>query len=256
MSRAIVQNLKFRKATGLDPAALSEFMEEQYLKSNRTKFTQKQTFSPSTIGYGHGTCARYWYMAFTGAEFVDKNDALGIANMSNGSSVHERLQKLFRESGILVDEEVEVKLSDPPVRGFIDIMIRWNGEVVPGEIKSARQEAFIYRQTTMKPSANHLIQLLIYLKATGKPEGFLYYENKNSQEFLVIPVQMNEKNEALLEDVFNWMREVYRNYESGGLPIRPFRKNNKICKACPLFEECWNGEPGTVDISPMEVPKI
>lgn len=260
MTKGIVQNLKFRKeAEGqFSPAALSAFMEEQYLKANRTKETQKYSFSPSSIGYGHGTCPRYWYLAFSGGTFVDKNDAQGIANMSNGTYAHERLQKLFRESGILVDEEIEVRLSDPPVRGFIDVMIRWEGEVLPGEIKTARSEVFTWRQTQMKPSGNHLLQLLIYLKATGKPRGFLYYENKNSQEFLILPIEMNEKNEKILEDALNWMREVYANWESDGdtLPKRPFQKRNKICQNCPLFDDCWNkNEDGTVLIPVMEVVK-
>lgn len=260
MTKSIVQNLKFRKQAdgSFDSAALSSFIEAEYLKSNRVKETKKYSFSPSSIGYGHGTCPRYWYLAFSGGTFVDTNDAQGIANMSNGTSAHERLQTLFRESGILVDEEVEVKLSDPPVRGFIDVLIRWEGEVIPGEIKTARSEVFTYRQTQMKPSGNHLLQLLIYLKATGKPRGFLYYENKNTQEFLIIPVEMNEKNQAILEEALDWMREVYANYESDDdtLPTRPFQKRNKICQNCPLLDDCWNKNgPGVVDLPVMVVPK-
>lgn len=258
MARDIIQNLKFRKATGtFDPAAFSAFLEAQYLKANRSGTRTKVTFAPSSIGGYNGTCPRYWYLAFGEHQFVDNNDALGIANMSNGTAAHARIEKLMLDSGIPVDCEVEMKMEDPPIRGYIDMMLEWEGEIVVGEFKTTRQEVFLIRQSTMKPSAQHLIQVLIYLKATGKRQGFLLYENKNTQEFLVIPVELNERNEAIIEEVFDWLRLVYNNFKEGELPKRPWSRKNKICKSCPLFDHCWNQQPeGTVDIAPMEVPKV
>lgn len=255
--KGIVQNLTFRKTSGtFDPAAFSTFLEDQYLKMNRSGKRTKQTFAPSSIGGYNGTCPRYWYLAFNEHEFTDNNDAQGIANMANGTAAHSRIEKLMNDSGIPVDVEVEMKYADPPIRGYIDMMLEWEGEVVVGEFKTARQEVFMIRQASMKPSTQHLIQILIYLKATGKKSGFLLYENKNTQEFLVIPVDMNEKHEAFLEEVFGWLRMVYKNFEEGELPQRPFTKRNKICKSCPLFDWCWNKQPeGTIELPVMEVPK-
>jgi CRISPR/Cas system-associated exonuclease Cas4 (RecB family) len=258
MSREIVQGLKFRKPAAFDGAAFSALVEKAYLDSRReSKHTQKVSFSPSSIGYGNGTCPRYWYLAFEGGHFEETTDALGVANMMNGTDAHTRLQKLFEQSGVLVATEVEVKLADPPIRGFIDALIRWEGEIVVGEIKTTRQEAFLFRQTSMKPAPNHLFQILIYMKGTGKSQGFLFYENKNTQEFLVIPVEMNERNEKILEDALEWLRTVRKAWEEDKtLPERPFRKNNKICKNCPVYELCWNQTgPGEVNIPVMEVPR-
>lgn len=257
MGREIIQNLTFRKGGSLDTAALAEFIEKQYLKSNRPEeVKQKKTFSPSSIGGYNGLCPRYWYLAFKGANFVDDNDAVGIAVMSNGTFTHDRIQALFAKSGLNVELEVEIKIEDPPVRGFVDLMMEWGDDIIVGEIKSTRQEIFMIRQSTMKPSAQHLIQVLLYLKATKKTKGFLMYENKNTQEFLIIPVEYSERNKQILNDVLDWLRKVYKNYEEGELPTRPFTKKNKICKGCPLFDECWSGEPGTVTIEPMEVPTV
>jgi CRISPR/Cas system-associated exonuclease Cas4 (RecB family) len=258
VARDIVQNLKFRKAkVSFDPAAFSAFLEQQYLKSNRFGTRTKQTFAPSSIGGYNGICPRYWYLAFNEHEFTDNNDALGIANMANGTAAHDRIEKLLVESGMPVDIEVEMKMVDPPIRGYIDMMLEVEGEVVIGEFKTTRQEVFMIRQASMKPSAQHLIQILIYLKATQKKSGFLLYENKNTQEFLVIPVHLDEKNEAIIEEVFEWLRMVYKNFEEGELPKRPFTKRNKTCKSCPIFDWCWNKQPeGTIDIPVMEVPKI
>ena len=257
MSRNIIANLKFKKNTHFNADDFSKFIEEQYLKSNRTRDMTKVTFSPSSVGGYNGLCPRYWYMAFKGANFVDKNDALGIANMSVGTASHDRIEKLMENSGIPVDIEVEIKMEDPPIRGYVDMMLEWDNNIVVGEYKTTRQEVFFIRQATMKPSAQHLIQVLIYLKATGKTSGFVFYENKNTQEFLIIPVELNAANEKIIEEVFDWLRMVYKNYQEGELPKRPVSRRNKICKGCALFEECWETQPeGTVEIPLMEVPKI
>lgn len=136
MGRNIVQGLKFNKVkdTEVDGNKLALALEEAYLMQRRpAKFTKKKTFSPSSIGYGNATCARYWYLAFDGAVFEDDNDALGIANMSYGTQAHTRIEKLFEDAGLLIDKEIEIKLSDPPIRGYMDVMIKWDGEEVPGK---------------------------------------------------------------------------------------------------------------------------
>lgn len=258
MSRNIIQNLKFRKITWFEADKLSALLEQGYLSKRRgTKPTKKETFSPSSIGYGHGTCPRYWYMVFNGCEAEDTTDALGVANMANGVAAHDRIQGVFEELEILIDKEVPIRLNDPPVFGYIDLLVRWDNEVVVGEIKTARQESFLFRQNSMKPSVNHLLQILLYMKATGKQQGFFYYENKNTQEFLIIPVQMDEKNEKIIEDSMEWLRAVRKNWETGELPKRPFGKRNKNCKNCPIFNECWNNYPeGTAELPAMEVPEV
>lgn len=260
MKREIIQGLKFRKQPeSFDANELSEILEAAYLKQRRpNKHTQKKTFSPSTIGYGHGTCPRYWFLAFTGGMFIDQVDALGIANMSNGTQAHERIEKLFDDSGIRLGNEIEITMDSPPIRGFADVEINWKGEEVIGEIKTTRQESFLVRQSTMKPTANHLFQILIYMKARNRKMGFLLYENKNSQEFLILPIEMNEQNEKIVNNALEWMRETYKAYTEGNVPNRPLQKRSKICKGCPFYDWCWSDDSpeGKIDIPVMEVPKI
>ena len=260
MGRNIVQGLKFNKVkdTEVDGNKLALALEEAYLMQRRpAKFTKKKTFSPSSIGYGNATCARYWYLAFDGAVFEDDNDALGIANMSYGTQAHTRIEKLFEDAGLLIDKEIEIKLSDPPIRGYMDVMIKWDGEEVPGEIKTTRGEMFAMRQASMKPPAYNLYQILIYMKATEKKNGFLLYENKNDQSFLVIPITMDEKNEKILQDAFDWLRTTRKAWEDQQLPNRPVpTKRNKICKSCPVRNTCWDTLPEGENIIPlMEVAK-
>lgn len=261
MKRDIIRNLQFKKEDpkGFSAEKLAELLEKAYLNQRRPdKDTTKTTFSPSSIGYGHGKCPRYWYLAFDGNMFIETTDAIGVANMSNGTFAHTRWQALFSETDILEQEELEITMENPPVRGFADVVINWEGESVIGEIKTSRQEAFEFRRTSMKPSANHLLQILIYMKATGKQTGFLLYENKNTQEFLVIPVRMTPKNAETLENALEWMRETRAAWESKSLPVRPVKRRDAVvCKQCPVYKVCWDETPeGTISIPLMAVEKV
>lgn len=264
MERELTKGRSYRKFA-FDPQKINDMVEAGYAAQAReTKVRKKESFAPSAIGYGSATCPRYWYMAFEGKYVFDesKTDNVGLANMGNGVEVHERLERLFEAAGTLVAANVEMKMTDPPVRGFIDALIRVDDEIVVGEFKSAKQEIFVIRENRMDTAPYHLYQILLYLKATGKKKGFVLYENKNDQSILVIPIEMNEENEKIINDALDWMRMVYKNWQDGpdgeNLPKRPGRwtQKNKNCKTCPLFDECWNNlGDGTVSLPPMEVVK-
>jgi CRISPR/Cas system-associated exonuclease Cas4 (RecB family) len=259
LARDIVKGLYFRQQpSAFDVSELSRVIENGYLLKRREPgMMKKTTFAPSTIGYSHGTCPRYWYLAFEGGSAIDDTDALGIANMAYGTQAHERLQNLMRDVGILIDDEIEVKMTSPPIRGFMDVLVKWKGERVVGEIKTTKQEIFLHRQATMKPTINHLLQILIYMRITNCQYGFMLYENKNTQEFLIIPVEMTERNSEILDNCLEWLRKTYANWEAQTLPTRPFTKKNKICKNCPFYKYCWESAPdGEVTLPAMELPKL
>ena len=262
--RELTKGRTFRKFP-FDPQKINDLVNAGYsAQARETKVRKKESFAPSSIGYGNATCPRYWYMAFEGKYVFDESntDNVGLANMSNGVEVHTRLDKVFEDSGALVASEVPMTMSDPPVRGFIDALVRVDDEIVVGEFKSAKQEIFVHRENTMSMAPYHKYQILLYLKATGKRWGFILYENKNDQSILVIPIEMDEENTKTIEDALEWMRTVYNNWVDGpdgkNLPMRPKRwtQRNKNCKGCPVFNDCWNNlGDGTVEIAPMEVVK-
>lgn len=255
MARDIVSNLKFKKSSGhFDINSFSKMLDDAYRDTKRQdQMMTKKSFSPSSFGYGNGNCPRYWYMAFSGAMFIDNNDAIAIANMSQGTQAHERLQKIIQKTGTLKHEEFEITNEYPPIRGFIDVILDWNDQEVIGEIKTAKQEIWDTKKAEMTPSQNHLLQLLAYMKLRNAKEGFLLYENKNTQEILIIPVLMNDKNKATIDGLFIWLQEVYDNFLDGDLPMRPYKKSSSPCKNCPIKKECWDGETGLVQISPYGV---
>ena len=261
MSREVIANLKFQKVENGDfnPYEFAKMVERAYVdEENSKQFKQKKTFSPSTIGYGFGNCARYWFIAFNGAEFEEKFDAMARANMDNGTAAHERIQKVFGKTGVLTATEVEIRYDDPPIRGFADVLIDWAGKEVVGEIKTAKDEVFALRQAEMKPSPNHLLQILTYMKIRNVAQGFLYYENKNDQTFLIIPVKVSERNKEIINELFEWLRTVYGAFEAGNLPERPFTKSQSACKYCPVKNVCWKemkNEVGDIEIPAYIPPK-
>lgn len=255
-----------------DTIAFGELLEEGSKKGGRkSKFTKKKSFAPSSFySYGNGVCPRYWYYAFHGAEFVYENTARQRANMDAGTASGERIAELVKKAGILNSAEFSIEHQDPPIFGYGDLAVTWQGEEMVGEVKTTTTEAWTTRQSTMKAPGYQLIQLLIYMRVLKKEKGFFLIENKNTHELLIIPVKMTEANAALVERVFEWMRMVKKNSDDGLLPTRPFTKKSFNCKSCPVQETCWAGytkavksrgvegadpSPGVVDLPILEVPK-
>lgn len=237
----------------IDTDALIEKINSGYTVKRVSKHTQKKTFAPSTIAYGHGECPRYWYIAFDGAEFEDNADAYGAANMTAGTKSHERIQDAMGNvEGFLVDSEFKVVSNDPPIFGFGDVMLNWDGKELLGEIKTMPSEGFEYRKAAGKPKLGHLVQLLIYMKILNKTEAVLIYENKNNHDLLVLPVQINDYYIKWVNQTFDWMRAVRKAWTDRTLPEKNYRSNSKICKTCPVRATCDLAGKGDIKLLSLE----
>lgn len=266
----LIKNNNFHALSkAFDVEGMEELLEEASKSTGRADgFTKKKSFAPSGIGYGSGTCPRYWYMAFHGANFKYDNTARQRANMDAGTAAGDRIAKLFKQAGILNAAEVKVIHEDPPIFGFMDLAVTWQGEDMIGEVKTTRDESFQMRASTMQAPGYQLIQLLIYMHVFKKEKGFFCIENKNTHEILIIPVKMTAERLALVEYVFDWMRTVKKASDEDQLPKRPFTPKSMQCKSCPVWDDCWSGytkqtakregsdpAPGVIDLPPLEVPK-
>ena len=230
-----------------------EKIQHGYIINRGPKHTQKKTFAPSTIAYGHGECARYWYLAFDGQTFEDNADAYGAANMTAGTKSHERIQSAMGNvPDFLIDSEFKITYSDPPIFGYGDVMLNWQGEPLLGEIKTMMNEGFEYRKAHMKPKTGHLIQLLIYMKILKKAKAVLIYENKNNHELLILPVEVNDHYRRWVDQAFDWMRTVRKAWVDRTLPKKNYRSNSKICKNCPIQKACASAEVGDIKINSLE----
>ncbi|QJD50835.1 CRISPR/Cas system associated [Streptomyces phage Bmoc] len=257
MSDGLLKIGRLGNKADFDIKKLVAVLEDAYVNSRpKERYSKKVSFSPSSLGYGAGTCPRYWYLAFEGGTFVDTFDGLSVANMANGTAAHARIEKLFGDAGVLDAAEKEITYQNPPIRGFVDVIVDFEGRKIVGEFKTTRQESYIHREANGTPIDYHKVQVLIYMRVLGIDDGFVLYENKNTQELFLVPIKMDDANAEYTDYIFQWMRDVRENWENQTLPTRPFTKKNKACKSCALFNVCWNESPdGDITIAPLEVKK-
>jgi len=220
---------------------LVEKINTGYTIKNEPKHQTKKTFAPSTLAYNHGECPRYWYLAFSGVTFEDNSDAFGVANRTNGTYGHKRIQDALINSGIakIFQEEdketgklkntTELKISNenPPIFGYGDGILNWNDEEVILEIKTVPNEGFEYRKN-------------------------IPYENKNNHALLPILIEVDDYYREYINNAFDWMKTVRASWMKNELPIKNYRSNSKICKGCPIQKACEEAGAGVVKIASLE----
>lgn len=271
MTKNLLKQIMLKPEDGpqiLDTQALIDKINSGYIAKRGPKHQVKKTFAPSTLVWSHGECARYWYLAFEGNVFESNDTPYGVANMTAGTKSHDRIQQAMLDADIAVayvDEEetkkegetvytTEFKVinNDPPIFGYGDAMIKWEGEEIVGEIKTMPSDAFEYFKTLGKPKLGHMMQLLLYMKILDKSKGVMIYENKNTHDLLAFPVQVNDKYIAWINNTFDWLRTVRQAWKDKTIPQKNYRSNSKICKGCPLKAACAVAEPGTIKIPALE----
>lgn len=253
----LFDNLAYKTSNNDWLPKIIEAVEEGYNAKRRPLgIMKKNSFSPSSIGYKHNRCPRLWAMKFAGKyEEQETTDLEGIARMDHGTQAGNRIQDALQESGVAKELEYEIKFSDPPIRGFADVMAEIDGEPVVIEVKTTRTEAFESRKHSMKGPAYQMYQVLLYMFIEGIDKGVLLYENTNDKRLLAVPVTMTEDNKAAVEKALNWMRTVWKAHLDGLMPARPWKKTSPNCADCPLFNECWgdNAPPEDIKIKSMAV---
>lgn len=254
---SIIKNLRMSRKI-IDIRGISKKIEAAYLaQADPPDFKTKTNFSASAIGYNSGRCARRWVMSFRGANFEATADAKGMALMASGHDSHERIQGILEKAGLLLEAEVVFDTENPRVRGFIDAFIEHNGEEILTEIKTTMSSSFVVRQNSNAPMYYHRYQILIYMWAKKKDKALFIYENRDTKELLLIPIEMNETNKQILDEALDWMREVEQAFNDGQLPTRGGKTpDSVICQQCPVKKDCWTGEDeGVIKIKNMKIYK-
>lgn len=186
--------------------------------------------------------------------------------MSNGEYFHERVQKLLKDAGILIAEELKIKnetlrissrmdclIHNPDQTVLIDTTITIlnndgtiaysgpQGNVAIAELKSANNRKY---ESVLKygPDHKHVDQLQLYLMETGVENGVLLYENKDNQEWHEAWLKSNPvAQDALKAKILNILWHV----DNLKVPPREHTKSSYDCKYCDHREKCW-GEAAEV----------
>lgn len=226
-------------------------LKESFPDQVKSETVTKTGFSPSALVWSDGACARRWHLLFHGAHWDSVDESKAMDRMNAGTDRHERIQDRLKEGPLDVTVEQNLRNESPPLNSYCDVVIHQNGKDIPVEIKTVGSDAFSFRQTSLKPASYHLTQLLIYMHILKSDIGFLFYENRDTFEKLVIPVRMTQEYQDYIDYMFSWMDTVYEAHASDEMAneFKGKRKNSRICKTCPVKNDCESDKyPGTIDI--------
>lgn len=252
-------NLKDKfDSSNLDVILSNYLLQENISRSEKYSKTKSEIrFYPSSVG----KCMRqnvYQMLGYIG--IVDNPQNLTV--LENGNYFHLRMEKLFEQMGILIAPELSIRDAELNISGRSDAII-WNPKYESGddpgedivliggdykvayegkanlvsivEFKSIKDSKF-HKLSKKKPLPEHEKQLQLYFALTGINNGYIYYENKNSQATKIYEVY---RNEEIIEEVIKEIKETIGYAERGELPERPFNASDIQCRFCNFRNICF-----------------
>lgn len=228
------RNSKIQPKGVASAESLLKYLDKNLVRSEDAGEKKISGFHPS---YGY-ECKRRWVLLFQGAPVETKFSARTMRIFGNGHEVHARWRGYFRDVlGILIAAEVEVVIDDPvPIRGHADGIIDWGGRKLY-ELKSISPWRFDWRKAYNKPDTKTYQQAQIYLHCLDLEEGFVIYENKGTQEVLIFPI---ERDDDFIQKLLKKYKKIYKMFEDGETPPRPYKRESDNCKSCDLEKYCWD----------------
>lgn len=165
---------------------------------------------------GLGSCPTGRYLERSGVEPDEDYDARTLRVFSAGTKFEEWILGLAKESlpgsGITLEEQVRIKDEALGVSGYADCVVGLpGGNKLVYEIKSKHSRSFWY-MGKMKEGAmkQHKMQVWVYLKVLGIPEGRILYISKDDLSTLEFPVKLDDADvEKLVMDELAMLNEAW-----------------------------------------------
>lgn len=250
--------------------SLIEILHEQIIENNKQESDKHDPckFYPSSVG----KCLRaivYQMQGYVGAQ----PDGRLLLICDNGTYFHERIEKLFESTGLLIAAEVSFKVPELRLSGRTDAIIRnfldhksssniiklyrtvkeineetgeeierdelvYEGpdnDVIIVELKSISDSGFKYIERT-GPKQAHVMQLMLYMHITGIKQGLILYENKNDQRMKEFFIGYDPE---MAEKIMNKIRLANKHVDEGTLPEKEFQRTDFECMYCEYKDLCW-----------------
>ena len=209
----------------LDKADIDRFDSDKVKRAD----SGTRHFRPSEA---HSCPRALWYSR---KGYVKETPSIsGLRRMSLGSLIHEYLDMRLNGHPHLHSTEQLVGSNNmsPPILGTYDaIIINPEGEKELVEFKSYAEPSSKYKLYLPKPE--HVIQWNLYSHLTGVDKGFLFYLNKNSQQY---KIYKQEKNLSVLNSVLKKFRDVENYLEIDvTYPFQPEENHNW----CDFKDRCF-----------------
>ncbi len=248
------------------PSNIIQLLHNQITKNNKRDYVNKvPKFYPSSVG----KCSRaivYQMLGYPSEEF--KPDFLFI--LENGNYYHERIENLFKTTGLMIAPELSIKEPNLRISGRSDVIIKnflphessnniiklykplsykeqeankepevlWEGpdnDVIIVELKSINEKGFA-RVFRYGAKEEHILQLQLYMYLTGIRVGSLLYENKNNQQLLEFIIPYNDE---IVNKIINKIKNVNKHVDNETFPEKEFEKTDFECRYCDYKDICW-----------------
>lgn len=219
-------------------------LQAQYL-TGLPKHKSSSMISPSSAGH----CIRQ--NVFNMLQYpASEPDAHSLMIMRRGNTIHEDLQGMWKDMGILVAEELVLnhtsaspwtkeKCTELRINGRLDAIVRIPPLYI-AEIKSAKGSSFS-RMLKDGPYEEYVSQLMLYMYLTQIKKGFLFVENKDTQEYAQFDFEYDEKKITVLLDNINL---INHHVLSLTLPKQTLKSPSFTCKKlCNYTQSCWSSDP-------------
>lgn len=179
-----------------------------------------------------GKCSRAIYYDFIKAPKEDFSIET-LRKFLTGNVIHEKLQKILKDTGILISEEQATPQNEFNIHGRCDAIIKLNNQKQVLEIKSIA--SYGYRQLK-EAKDDHILQLQVYLHFFKIKSGYLLYENKDSSDLKVFEIKYDFN---LAKKVIKKFSNIQTALEKKEVPEREFEKSAWQCRYCNFQKHCW-----------------
>ncbi len=218
------------KANGLE---FISTVEKHLADQSAPYFRTAKGFSPSSTN----DCARLAVYLLEGVEVRPSVGPQLRRIFDNGNYVQNRISSYIKP--YIIEEERRILTSPVPISGYIDFVIKFNEIEYILETKSINERGFEARKNLKRPKDDHYRQIQLYMHATGIHQGFVWYESKNTQEWLTLFVTYNE---PFVKEIVDRYAKIYTVHLNGDIPKRPHKQTTKVCMGCDVKDRCWSDE--------------
>lgn len=195
-------------------------------------------YYPSEIG---GCMRKIWYSYFYPKEI--QPELLKIFEM--GNMLHDFVVKVLQSEKNkdveLLQSEFPLKIETPDftISGRVDdlVLVKASGKTIVVEVKSTKGLDYV-----KEASEGHVMQLQLYMHATGIHNGIVLYVDKGNLQSKQFSVEYDEGKVGQIMERFG---QLHRLLSSKLLPMDEAKKDSKklwLCRYCEYADKCEKNE--------------
>lgn len=214
----------------------NEMVERHIERESRGKTVGR--YYPSEIG---GCLRKVWY-SYKYPQQIEPEllKIFEVGNMLHGFVVEVMRSEKNKDVELLQSEfPLKINAEDFVVSGRVDdlVLVKASGKTIVVEVKSTKSIEFV--KDAAEP---HVMQLQLYMHATGIHNGIVLYIDKNNLQSKQFSVEY-DKNQV--EGIMERFKQLHQLLITGLLPVDEAKKSLEkqwMCRYCEYSEKCGKSE--------------